>query len=278
MCYIEGMTWNLNLESTYPNQDYPKVSLIIPAFNNAEHLGITIESLLHQKYPDFEIIVIDGGSIDRTLEIVKSYRDPKIRLYSVSGSNRYEMINKGLSIATGEYINIIFPGDYYIYDGTLERMMGFAIRNELPDLVYCGCLLREADREVKILNRPLTIKLLKAGQQPTSLQSIWFKKNVFHELGKFNTNYSLRGGYEFLCRFIQSNHQLTVKGAPYVLVDYDLRNITRHMVIEHFYETWKSVYHYFGWISALRWLYTQKDTRRYVCLWLKSLKAALGGE
>lgn len=254
----------------------PMVSIIVPTFNNARGIALTIESLLKQRYPDFEILVVDAGSEDRTLEIVKSYHDERIKLCSVTGYNRYEMVNKGISLSEGLYLNILFPGDYYIHIDTLRIMMRLAVEHNNPSIVYCGCLLREARKDVKVLYRALNIDLLKMGQQPTSLQSIWIKNTLFTALGKFNSHLTLRGGFDLLCRFMQTEDPHFVSTSR-VLTDYDLRGVTRTMVIRHFRETFSVLRHHFGWVDAFAWLWRQNEVSRYFRLLGKSLKVAIFG-
>lgn len=259
-----------------PDDLCPPISIVIPTLNSAQRIGITIESILAQRYPDFEVLVIDGGSTDRTLEIVKSFRNEKVRLCSISGSGRYEMLNKGITIAKGTYINFLFPGDFYIHVETLMSMMKLGSENHFPDLIYCGCLLREASKDVKILYRLLSLKLLKRGQQPTSLQSCWFKSSVFEILGKFDTSLSLRGGYDFLCRFMLQGY-LSFCSTKRVLTDYDLRGVTKQMVIRHFYETGRIVFRHFGAAATLKWLFRQNDTERYFRHAWKGIRVAILG-
>ncbi len=254
----------------------PPVSIIIPTFNNAQNISITIESILSQRYPDFEVLLIDAGSTDRTLEIVKGFHDERIRLCSVTGYNRYEMLNKGIVLSTGLYINFLFPGDYYIHRETLMEMMVLAHQKGDPELLYCGCLLRESGREAKILFRPLSIDLLKHGQQPTSLQSCWFKSVLFDRIGKFSPALQSRGGYDLMCRFMLDGEHSFVS-LNRVLTDYDLRGVTRKMVIQHFMETWKIIVERFGLLTACIWICKQNEFSRYMHLTFKSLKSALFG-
>lgn len=270
--------WNklLGEDNNLPDSECPKVSIIVVTYNNAQKIAFTMDSLIKQRYPDFEIIVIDAGSEDRTLEIVKSFHDERIRLSSVTGYNRYEMVNKGISLSRGTYINILFPGDYYIHIDTIRIMMQLALDHHHPGLVYCGCLIREAKREVKVLYRHLDLHLLKLGQQPTSLQSIWLKSSLFTEIGKFNSHLTLRGGYDLLCRFMLSKAP-TYASTSRVLTDYDLRGVTRKMVVRHFRETFSILKIHFGWLDAFRWLFRQNEVSRYFKLLGKSLKVAVFG-
>lgn len=264
-----------HFEAKYKEAELPKISIIIPTCNNAPLISITLDSVLTQDYPSFEVIIVDS-STDRTLEIIKDYHSDKIRILSVDQCPHYEMLNKGLSQASGSYINCLFPGDFYIYRETLKYMMSLALEHNLPQLVFCGTLLRDGETEAKLLYRGLSLDLLRRGQQPTSLQACWFRTDALQQIGKFNPNYSLRGGYELLCRFcLDKNFQFA--SAKRVLTDYDLRSVTRQMVLTHFWETLTTIYHYFGLWDTLWWILFQKDTRRFVKLWLKSLKVAFSG-
>lgn len=263
-------------EQKFHDYEFPKISIIIPTFNCSQSISLTLDSVLMQEYPDFEILIIDANSTDRTLEVIKGYRNEKIRLYSITSSQRYEILNKGISHARGEYINILFPGDFYIFRETLKFMMTLVLENGKPQLVYCGTLLRDGKSEVKSLFRPLTLDLLKKGQQPTSLQSCWFKDEAFRELGKFNPSFRLRGGFEFMCRFCLKKNFRAV-ATHRVLSDYDLRWVTRRMVLRHFWETQRTLYKYFGVLTMLAWLFYQKDTERFLKLWMRNLKIAFLG-
>lgn len=260
----------------FKESDYPLVSIIIPTLNCAHTIGLTLETLLNQDYPLMEVIVIDAGSTDRTMEVVKSYRHHAVKIYSISGYFRYEMLNKGITHATGMYLNFLFPGDYYISRSTLKNMMALAMGHDTPSLVFCGTLLRDGKEEPKIMFRHLSLKILKRGQQPTSLQSCWFRKDVFTKVGKFNTSYQMRGGYELLCRYVLKGNLHTV-ATPKVLTDYDLRYVTKNMVILHFKETFKTIWRYFGLWDLTVWFFRQKDFARYIKIWWRSLRSSFMG-
>lgn len=268
---LENLTVAVN---KYSSADFPKVSIVIPTIDCAPLISLTLESVLSQDYTSFEVIIIDCSK-DRTLEIVKSYHDEKMRIFSVSHPQRYEMLNRGISQATGTYINFLFPGDFYLFHGTLKTMMALALDHNQPELVYCGTLLRDP-QEVKIMYRHLTIDLLKKGQQPTSLQSCWFKTDVVRELGKFDSDCKIRGGFDLLCRFCLKR-KYRVASINRVLIDYDLRAVTRKMILIHFLETRKLLSKHFGYFTALRWVLIQKDFNRFLKLWLNSLKIAFLG-
>lgn len=265
------------VHETARDSDYPKVSIIIPTQNSAVMISDTLESLLIQDYSDFEIIVIDASSTDRTLEIIRSLKDPRIRVYSVSSYSRYAMLNKGITHAYGTYLNFLYPGDFYIHKSVLKEVLRLSLGDPKPSLIYGGTMLRDGKSETKILYRELTLDLLKSGKQPTSLQACWFKNDVFREIGKFNGDLEQRGGFDLLCRFA-INGRLTYKSTSRVVSDYDLRYVTRKMIVNRFFETMSVINKYFGYSYVLKWLMKQEDSARYLKLWVKSMRLALFGK
>lgn len=257
---------------TIPRQELPFVSILIPTFNCSPSLTLTLDSLIAQDYPRYEIVVIDAGSTDRTLDAVHSYQIP-LQLISASSYEIYRMINLGIAAAKGAYLNILFPGDFYIHPHVIEEMMNLGVEEGSPDLIYSGTLLRDQRTEVKFLFRTLELSLLKRGQQPTSLQACWFKKEIFQKIGLFRTDYRQRGAFDLFCR-LGLDPSFRYAALRRALVDYDLRWVTSSMVIQHFFETGKILYGYFGGWALLKWLIRQKDMKRFVKLWFKHLRLA----
>ena len=97
----------------------PLFSIITPVLNNKDGIIKTIESLKIQEFKDFEHIVIDGGSTDGTLEIIKNEKHIT-KWISEKDQGIYDAINKGLKISKGTYINTINSGDYYYSSESLN--------------------------------------------------------------------------------------------------------------------------------------------------------------
>ena len=269
--------WKL-LEEQLQNErdyEYPRLTIVIPTYNSAQSIDLTLDSVTSQKYPDLEIIVVDACSKDRTMQIVNSYRKFISRVYTVTDYNLYEMMNRGISLARGSYICFFYPGDFYISKDALGYMMRLAIDNKMPDLVYCGCLLRGDDKEPRVLLRPLNVDTLKKGKQPTSIQSCWFRVDTLRKVGKFRTEYSLRGGYDLLCRLWLVGG-LRVGISHRVLTDYDRRVLNTTHLIRHSQETLRVIFKRFGFISAFKW-WMVLNHFRIIKWWLKSLKAVFLG-
>ena len=252
---------------------YPRITIIIPTFNSSQNIANTLNCILNEYYPDYEVIIVDAGSTDKTLEIVNGFFNPKIRICSVTTYQLYEMLNKGISLSTGEYINILTPGDYHLSVNTIKTIMNLVVDHEKPHLAYGGCLLRDGKSEPRIFFRELSANLLRKGMQPTALQAVCFHKDVFRIIGKFRTHFKVRGELDLFCRFVLSPG-LQQKSTSHVLIDFDLNLINLRDVTLHFKETFEIVFHYFGFFAALKWLVTQKDTGRIFKLWFQGLKSA----
>jgi glycosyltransferase involved in cell wall biosynthesis len=82
----------------------PRVTVLVPVYNGASHLGETLTSLLAQTYKDFELLIIDDGSTDNSVEIIKSFSDPRIRMMQKENGGLCSTLNRGIHEARGEYI------------------------------------------------------------------------------------------------------------------------------------------------------------------------------
>src|SRR5215213_6927220 len=92
----------------------PKVSIIIPSFNQGQFLEATIRSALEQDYPNTEFIVVDGGSKDNSVEIIKKYQDRFSWWVSEKDKGHADALNKGFSHATGDIMAWLNSDDIYL--------------------------------------------------------------------------------------------------------------------------------------------------------------------
>jgi glycosyltransferase involved in cell wall biosynthesis len=93
----------------------PILSVITVVYNNVDHVERTLLSVLNQTYPHIEYIVIDGASTDGTLQVIEKYKDRIAKLISEPDKGIYDAMNKGLAVATGDYVLFMNSGDE-IYD------------------------------------------------------------------------------------------------------------------------------------------------------------------
>ncbi|WP_179317366.1 glycosyltransferase family 2 protein [Winogradskyella undariae] len=191
--------------------EYPKITIITPSYNQGGYIEETITSILDQKYPNLEYIIIDGGSTDNTVDIIKSYEDQITYWVSESDRGQSHAINKGLEIATGDLVNWINSDDYLEKDALWNLAKAF---KDNPDgEVFCGythCFWDESGD---------TSHTYRMGVQPTATATIlniemnqpgtFFKKPILDSIGSINE--SLRYVFDnelwmrFLCKYGQNN-------------------------------------------------------------------------
>lgn len=105
-------------------EDNVKVSIIVAIYNIEQYLNRCIDSLLKQSYINIEIILIDDGSTDKSLEICKMYNDPRIKIYTKTNGGLSSTRNYGIEVATGKYC-IFIDGDDYVENDMVEKTLLF---------------------------------------------------------------------------------------------------------------------------------------------------------
>ena len=114
----------------------PKFSVITVTYNAAAVLEDTIQSVISQTYHHVEYIIVDGASTDGTLSIINRYKDHIARIVSEPDKGLYDAMNKGIRLATGDYLCFLNAGDSFHEDDTLQQMVHTLPGNELPDVLY----------------------------------------------------------------------------------------------------------------------------------------------
>jgi glycosyltransferase involved in cell wall biosynthesis len=115
---------------------HPKITIIIPSYNQGIFIEQTILSIINQNYPNLELIIIDGGSSDITVEVITKYRDNLSYWVSEPDHGQAHAINKGLCVATGEVVNWINSDDY-LEPGSLHKIGEF-FATHTDKLALCG--------------------------------------------------------------------------------------------------------------------------------------------
>jgi glycosyltransferase involved in cell wall biosynthesis len=116
---------------------FPKISLVTPSFNQAEFIEATIQSILSQGYPNLEYIIIDGGSTDGSVEIIKKYEKHLHFWCSEPDAGQYDAINKGFAHSSGEIMAWLNSDDMY-FTWTLKTVA--SIMSELPEVEWLTTL------------------------------------------------------------------------------------------------------------------------------------------
>ena len=134
-------------------ETHPRISIITPSFNQGDFIEQTILSVLSQDYPNIEYLIMDGGSSDTTLTILKKYSG-KITWISEADKGQTHAINKGLRLATGSIVGYLNTDDLLL-PGTLKKVAEVFIND--PQSVWVTGKCRIVDEENNEIRRPITI-------------------------------------------------------------------------------------------------------------------------
>lgn len=129
----------------------PKISVIIPAYNAEITIAETIQSVQQQTFPDFELIVINDGSKDKTVEIVESIQDERLQIFSYENGGLPVARNRGISHATGEFITFLDADDLWTAD-KLERQLLALEQNPEAGVAYSWTCFMDVDEQGKPLS------------------------------------------------------------------------------------------------------------------------------
>ena len=118
------------------NHPHPKFSIITVTYNAEKVLEDTIQSVIFQTYRNVEYIIVDGASKDHTLEIVNKYHNRINKVISEPDKGLYDAMNKGIQLATGDYLCFLNAGDKFHDSETLQKIVHTLKGQELPDVIY----------------------------------------------------------------------------------------------------------------------------------------------
>jgi glycosyltransferase involved in cell wall biosynthesis len=145
----KGWPWTMGPDNYLKNKNLPKISIITPSYNQGCFIEETIRSVLLQGYPNLEYIIIDGGSTDNTLEVIKKYQDFISYWVSEPDTGQSNAINKGITMSTGEIVAWLNSDDIYL-NGALEKIGTFFLCHPYAGLVYGDCLtINEVNQKIE---------------------------------------------------------------------------------------------------------------------------------
>ena len=176
----------------------PVLSVIIPTYNSEIFIGACLDSIINQSFRDFEILIVDGSSTDKTLQIADSYRKdhPYIRYHSEPDAGIYDAMNKGIKMATGSWIYFLGSDDTLTDQNVFKRV--FTDNKDIlegADYLYGNVLW---GRSEIIYNGPFYIYDLY--EHNICHQGIFIRKTVFDLIGTFDLKYRVAGDWEFNIR------------------------------------------------------------------------------
>lgn len=184
----------------------PRISIITVAFNAQNTIERCINSVLRQKFKNFEYIIIDGGSTDNTRKIINNYRNNIDVFISEPDNGIYDAMNKGIALATGDVVGTVNADDYYADDDVLNSIAKVFTEQDTSilygDLDYVG----QSDKIIRKWRSGMYRRgMFNWGWMPPH-PTFYCKKNLFDRLGAYKLNYGSAGDYELMLRFIHLNN------------------------------------------------------------------------
>ncbi len=213
-----------------------KITVITAVYNNKGTILEALDSVHSQTHKKVEHIVIDGGSTDGTVEVVRAYGDKIDIFVSEPDEGIYDALNKGIALATGDIIGFLNSDDVYAHDRVLERISK-AFRHENVDSVYGDLNYVLRDDITKVIrhwkSHEFSAKKLRRGWMPPH-PTFYVKREVYEQYGGFDTSFKIAADYDSILRFL-GLHQISTGYVADVLVkmrlggvsNRDLRSILR---------------------------------------------------
>ena len=189
-----------------PGSSWPKISIVTPSYNQAQFLEETILSVLNQGYPNLEYIIIDGGSTDGSVDIIRGYEGRLADWVSERDQGQTHAIQKGFDRSTGEILGWLNSDDTYQPGALLAVGEAFA-RHPEAGVVYGNANLIDASgkfmRELRSVKyHPLALPVAMNIHQA----STFWRRSLFDRVGKLNMEYQFGGmDYELFFRFVKAN-------------------------------------------------------------------------
>ena len=246
-----------------------KISIITVTFNSEKTLRYTIESVLNQNYDDIEYLIIDGGSTDSTLDIIKCY-EPKFegKLHYISEPDKgiYDAMNKGMHLAKGEYLIFLNAGDTFHSENTLADI-AVSIGSSRPDVIYGETALVNDKREflgMRRLKAPETInwKSFRMGMLVCH-QAFIAKRTLAPD---YDLSYRFSSDFDWCIRCMKRAG--TLWNTHLTLIDYLNEGVTTRNHKASLKERYNIMVKYYGRIPVM-FLHLWFALRFYTAKWIK---------
>ena len=186
----------------------PLISIITISLNAEKYLEQTIQSVLNQTYKNIEYIIVDGGSTDRTLGIIEKHKNAIDHIISGKDEGIADAMNKGVSLASGDYILFLHADDYFHHDACLEETIKFL--EVTTDILACSI---QFGKDLKIIKQTGFNFWTNFKGMPH--QGILCRRSLIESLHGFDTQFKICMDYDLLLRAYQNGARL--KKAPVVL-------------------------------------------------------------
>lgn len=232
------------------NHVHPKFSIITVTYNAGAVLEDTIQSVITQTYRNVEYIIVDGGSKDHTLDIINRYREHIHTLVSEPDKGLYDAMNKGIRLATGDYLCFLNAGDELHEDDTLQLMVHSITGTKLPDVLYGETAIVDEEGHflrMRRLSAPenLNWKSFKDGM--LVCHQAFFPRRELAE--PYDLRYRFSADFDWCIRIMKKSH--TLHNTHLTLIDYLNEGMTTRNHRASLHERFRIMCRHYGYLSTL---------------------------
>ena len=237
---------------TNPMHPHPKFSIITVTYNALKVLEDTIQSVVFQTYRNMEYIIVDGGSKDNTLEVAEKYRNHISQLISEPDKGLYDAMNKGIRLATGDYICFLNAGDELHENETLQKIVHTLKGKNLPDVIYGETAIVDEEGHFLHMRRLSTPERLdwKSFKQGMLVchQAFWTRRELAIDV-LYDLHYRFSADFDWCIRIMKKakclhNTRLTI-------IDYLNEGMTTQNHKASLKERFRIMAKHYGWISTI---------------------------
>jgi glycosyltransferase involved in cell wall biosynthesis len=249
-----------------PLSDSPKVSIVIPSFNQARFLEESLRSALEQDYPNIEFIVVDGGSTDGSAAIIQKYQERLAWWVSEKDQGHADGLNKGFAHASGEILAWLNSDDIY-FPGAVSEAVVFLKGHPEVGMVYADANLIDEDGETigKFAARQTDYRRLLRGSAHIPQATTFFRADLWRQVGPLSLTLFFSFDYDLWVRLAKLSE---IRYVPRVWANFRMHDLGKSVKNDDLcYPDMLKVYarEGGGWFS---WLRLRATTRRLLYAWL----------
>ncbi|MFV8336885.1 glycosyltransferase family 2 protein [Flavobacterium sp. RSP29] len=237
-----------------------RVTIITVCYNRVLTIEKSIQSVLAQKYPDIEYIIVDGNSTDGTKAIIASYGDRISQYISEPDKGMYDAINKGLQLSTGDVIGLMHSDDEFYDEDSISKIVASFEQDPKAEGVYGNGIYVSNDAEERLIRDRIggdfSLNKIKSGWLPLH-PTVYLKRSVVDKYGFYNLDFKIASDTEFLLRYLyQYKIKIRYLNAYIVKMRMGGMSTNASRALEVLYEDYK-IYKYHG-LAAFRVVFQKK--------------------
>jgi len=217
------------------------VTVVTPSFNQGHFIRETIESVLSQDYPDLQYLVMDGGSTDETLSILKSIEDARFTWVSEKDGGQSDAINKGLRLAKGDLLTFINSDDLLL-PGAISAAVRYFEQQPEVGAIFGDVQLIEANGDAwgVMKGAPFDLKSALTGGQPVTQQGSFWRRSVMDKIGLFDENLHFTMDLDYWLRIALTGFRLDYR--PGLCAAFRRHGASKSMSLQTgFLKDWKTM-------------------------------------